>query len=160
MSTKKYSILLCLVPEKSEEKIYKYAKLRVFLYLPDQNTPDRARKTHIELFRVVLPHHLAFIPKLIKEEKPPKAIIPDEPREAQKGEHCDAAERQLHNGIVGALMLGIAAGTGQQEMRHHRHGDGEEDEDGPGETPRGDRGLVDAHPSEPRPEALKLVLRV
>lgn len=121
---------------------------------------EEENETHIQLIGVVLPHHLALVPKLIEEEEPPKAIVADEAGETEKGKHSDAAERHLNDGIVRAPVLGVTGGTGEQEMRHDRDGDGEEDEDGPREKPRGEGGLVDAHPSEPRSEALQLVLRV
>lgn len=117
-------------------------------------------KTHIELFRISLPYGLAVIPKLIKEQEPPQAVRPDEIGEADKRQRRDGAEGELDDGVVGAGVLGVAGGAGDQEVGCGGDDEGEEDEHRPREARRPGAGLVDAHPLEVRSEALELVLRV
>lgn len=120
----------------------------------------KAETTYIELVSVTCPNRLTLIPKLVEEQEPPQPILPYEPRQAHERKRSDAAERQLDDSVVRSLMFGVARGAREQEMRSDGDGDGEDEEHGPREARGPYVGLVDAHPSEVRPEALELVLCV
>ena len=85
----------------------------------------------MELFCVIHPHSLALIAKLIKEQESPKPIFPYKPRQTHKRQRRDAAQGQLHNGVVWPAMPTVAAGASQQKMRRRRNNNGEEKEHGP-----------------------------
>lgn len=112
------------------------------------------RRTHIELSRVSIPNRFALVDELVEEQEPPEPVLPHEPRETQERQHCDAAERQLHDTVEGPRVVAVAGGARQQEMRGRGHDDPEENEHGPGETRRPHVRLVDAHPPEIGSEAV------
>lgn len=79
--------------------------------------------TYIELRHVVGSNGLALIAELIEEEEPSESVLADEAGEAEEGEGGDGGEGELHHGVVGAGVAGVAVGAGEEEVR--RGGDGE-----------------------------------
>lgn len=109
---------------------------------------------------VSLPDLLALVAELVEEEEPAKAVLLDEAGEAAEGEGSDDGQRELHHRVVGALVAGVAGGAGEDEVGEEGDSEGEEEEEGPGEEGVPGSRLVHTHPSQPRPEAPKLICRI
>lgn len=116
--------------------------------------------TYIVLRHIVGSNGLALIAELIEEEEPPEAVLADEDGEAEEGEGGDGGEGELHHGVVGAGVAGVAVGAGEEEVRRGGDGDGEEEEQGPRERGGEGVGLVHAHPPDVGAERVELVVQV
>lgn len=114
----------------------------------------------MELACVIPSHSLALIAELVQEQESPESEPPHEPRKAHKRQRSDAAQRQLHDGVVWPGVLGVAGVAGQEEMRRGGDDDGEEEEHEPGEARSEHAGLVYAGPSEVGSEEVELVPHV
>lgn len=111
----------------------------------------------MEMFCIPPSNDLAFITKLIKEQKPTKSIDPHELRERNKWQRSDTTQRQLNKAIIGPSMPIITIAASEVEMRKARDDEGEDDEDEPRERSSPTIRLIDTHPPEPWSETLEFI---
>lgn len=112
------------------------------------------------MLSITISNGLALIPELIEEQESAQAEPADERGQTEEGQGGDAAEGELRHRVVGSAVEAVAVVAREHEMGEDRDDDGESEEDEPGEADGPRVGLIDAEPSEPRAEALELVLGV